>query len=319
MNYEEVTNTIKGIADDHTDVSISVRDWVRDTAHKTFRTNDILRDLCSSTGGHERARFRSAMHSCLGRMVTAGKVVRLQDTGHYRKIEGDLLKMDFLNAPREEYGIVFPFEIPNRVFPGNVVVVAGQPNSGKTSLLLNIVKLNMYTHKIHYFNCEMGNTELAERLDAFEGVELSDWNFNAYERNGDFAEVIQVNDLNIIDYMDDKEAFAMKDKMHEIHDKMRKKEGITIIAIQKHKHKEFGYGGEGTTQIPRLYMNLKWDEMNRSGIVTLIKAKNWRGEENPNGKMQRYWIYDKGSRWEVDGPWRYPEDESLMTKAVRSK
>ena len=318
VEYEEVTNRIRDIAEDCSDVSISIRDWVRDTAHKTFRTGDIFKELCTSTDEHGRARFRSAMHSCLGRMVAEGKIARLQDTGHYRKIEGDLIKIDYLNAPREEYNIVFPFDIPTCVFPGNTLVIAGQPNAGKTSFLLNVGKLNMDVHKVNYFDCQMGGCEFRKRLEAFKDINLTDWCINAYERSEDFASVVEPNALNLIDYVDDKEAFYMKSHIQEIHEKIKKGRGVAIIAIQKHKHKEYGYGGEGTTEAPRLYINLKWDDDGKSGIIKLVKAKNWRGEDNPNGKMRRYWIYDKGSRWEVDDPWRYPEDDKLVTKSTLS-
>ena len=57
-----------------------------------------------------------------------------------RKLE--LVEMDYINADDKPVDIWLPFELSDYVelYENSVVVIAGAPNSGKTSLLLNIIK-----------------------------------------------------------------------------------------------------------------------------------------------------------------------------------
>ncbi|MFC1992057.1 DnaB-like helicase C-terminal domain-containing protein, partial [Chloroflexota bacterium] len=67
------------------------------------------------------------------------------------------------------------------IYPGNIIVVAGSPNSGKTGILLDFIYRNQANFPIYYFCSEMGTDELADRLLSFEGIDLDDWTFEAVE------------------------------------------------------------------------------------------------------------------------------------------
>jgi hypothetical protein len=90
--------------------------------------------------------------------------------------------IDFKNA--SSAGVLplrWPLGIEQYVnlFPGNLAVVAGATNAGKTALLLNVVYLNHLTFPlpIYYFCSEMGDIELKERLELFEGMSIEKWNW----------------------------------------------------------------------------------------------------------------------------------------------
>jgi len=148
-----------------------------------------------------------------------------------------------------------------------------------TALMLNIIKSNMNKFDVHYFNSEMGPGELKSRLTKFEGLTLEDWNFNAYERDRDFADVIfsGENSLNIIDFLEvHDEFYLVGEKIKQIHSALNG--GVAIIAIQKNKGAEFGVGGNRTMEKARLVVNVE------PGKCKITKAKNFINPGvNPNG------------------------------------
>jgi len=117
-----------------------------------------------------------------------------------------LKEMDFVNADDEPLNVWLPFGLNEKVelYQNSVVIVAGAPNAGKTAVLLNIVKENMGKLNVNYFNSEMSAGELKVRLNKFDYLALDQWDFKAYERSGDFADVIKPGpeNLNIIDFLE---------------------------------------------------------------------------------------------------------------------
>jgi hypothetical protein len=212
-------------------------------------------------------------------MVPCGK-----KNGCYRLLEKDAPLIDFvnvnLNAP---YPLKWPFGIENWVdlYPGNVVVVAGEANAGKTALLLNVVRKNMHQHKIEYFSSEMGPEEFHLRLAKFGDIKLADWRFSPRQRSSKFADVIVPDALNIIDYLEiTKDFFEIGGDIKDIFDRLGK--GVAIIALQKKKGSDIGRGGDFTLEKPRLYMSMQ------PGELKIVKGKNWASEHNPNGMTWKF-------------------------------
>ncbi|MCE5249323.1 DNA primase, partial [bacterium] len=175
-----------------------------------------------------------------------------------------------------------------------VVVIAGEPNAGKTAYLLNVVRMNMARHDIHYFTSEMGAAEFRKRLSNFSDVALDDWRFNPRERSTNFADVIRPDAVNIIDYLEIHEDFyRLGGQIKAVFDRLRK--GIAVIALQKNLNTDIGRGGIATLEKPRLYLAMK------PGALTIVKGKNWASRTNPNGLSSRFRIIN-GARFDF-GEW----------------
>jgi len=175
------------------------------------------------------------------------------------------------------------------------VVVAGSPDSGKTAWLLNLIKLNQDKWNIYYQSSEMGETELATRLEQFTDMDLNDWKFIAEERSSHFADVIRPDDINIIDYMElTDNVWMVAEYLREIHDKLNN--GIAIVALQKKRNADLGRGGEFSLEKPRLYLSMD------TGKMTIQKAKNWATMENPNRKFIKFKIV-KGCQFHITEDW----------------
>ena len=226
-----------------------------------------------------------------------------------RKLE--LAKMDYVNANDDPVDIWLPFELSDLVelFDGNVVVIAGAPNAGKTSLLLNIIKENILKGwDIHYFNSEMGEGELKKRLLKFDYIALQDWKFKAYERAEDFQDVIipGKNSLNLIDFLEvHDEFYIIGRRIKEIHDRL--KGGLAIIALQKNPGSDQGLGGFRSLEVTRLALSIDF------GRVKIVKAKNFKQPNvNPNGLCKNFKILH-GSQLISLGNW-YKETSKEKSK-----
>lgn len=257
-----------------------VREWISVTSGDWF-VSDCYKDLGAVT-----ERYKTAIRVAVKRLADESFIVQCgKKNGCYRMIEKDAPLIDFLNVNlNEPYKIKWPFGIENYVdlYPGNVVVIAGEANAGKTALLLNVVRNNMHRHKIEYFSSEMEEAEFNLRLRKFDDIKLSEWSFSPRKRSAKFADVIVPDSLNIIDYLEiTKDFYEIGGEIKDIFDRLRK--GIAIIALQKKKGSDIGRGGDFTLEKPRLYMSMQ------PGELKIVKGKNWADPQvNPNNMTWKF-------------------------------
>ena len=227
-----------------------------------------------------------------------------QKDGCYRRVENDIEPVNFLTAPTDDFPLVLPLGIDKlcKLYPGNIVVVAGSKSAGKTAFLLNIVRENMKKHEIVYLNSEMGDTEFRKRLELFDDVKLTDWKFHPYHRAANFADLITPEKkIFIVDFLEITTDFwKVSHYIREIHNKL--KEGICIIALQKSEGKDNGRGGDFSKEKTRLYITLDYLKDKKVNRVKIVDAKAWRTEINPRGLYRNYKLV-KGSQFIPDSAW----------------
>jgi len=260
-----------------------IDEWILTTSG-TFLTTDIYREMNLSSVSDKKHASK-----CIQRLVQRGKIVPHGDKrGSYRIVKG-LEEMDWQSANIEDYyPIKWPFELEKLVtiYPGNIIVVAGEKGAGKSTFMYNLIHLNQGKHKIAYFNSESGPQELKKRLSNFQGlgVGLKDWKFKAYARSGSFPEVIFPDHLNIIDYYefgDEAKFHDIAGELRKIHDRLRR--GICVVALQKKIGAELGRGGDFSTEKARLYLT-----MHRNGELRIFDAKMWTSDKNPKGTVIKF-------------------------------
>jgi len=230
-------------------------------------------------------------------MVEEGIIEKYGDKrGVYRRLEKECDEIDFLHASNDTIDLHWPFQIERyfKTLPKNPVIVAGEPDAGKTAFLLNFIRLNMVRHKVHYFSSEMGNIELKGRLSKSD-LPLEKWTFDARERASNFADVIDPDDVNVIDFLEIHDEFYRIGAMiKEIFDKL--KGGIAVIALQKNKNTDYGLGGMRSVEKARLYLAME------PGKIKIMKAKNWATEVNPNGLICDFKLV-QGCKFIVQRDW----------------
>ena len=182
------------------------------------------------------------------------------------------------------------------LFPGNIAVVAGSPNAGKTALLLNFIHLNQEAFPVYYFCSEMGAVELRDRLDKFPGMDVNDWKFEAIERAGDFADVIRPDCVNVIDYLEmTTELYLINTHLTAISHKVGN--GLAIVAIQKKQGAQYGRGQEFGVEKPKLYLSMD------KGKLQIVKGKSWATKKiNPNGLQVSFKIIG-GCQFQATSEW----------------
>jgi hypothetical protein len=257
-----------------------MRDWIEITKGE-FQTRDVFEEL------NIQKEQKAQVSKILTRLVSEGLIERTgRRTGCFRRIEKDLARMDIFENHTKLVNITLPFGIDEmvKIMPGNVIVVAGAKDSGKTAFLLNIVADNLGKFEIHYFNSEMGAGELRARLELFDDIPFEEWRaVNFFERDENFADVIVPGEgnLNVIDFLEIYEDFwIVKKRIAEI---WRKLQGaVAIIALQKPQGRDFAFGGEGSIEKARLALALE------KGKLKIVSGKNWKTKENPRDKVMKF-------------------------------
>jgi len=171
--------------------------WV-DTAPGSFSVNEL-------SNSHE---VRFLLTEKLEKLVKANYLDRVGNRrGHYRKRESVCEEMDLVNVDSVPVDLWLPFGASDlvEIYDGNIIIIAGMKNSGKTGIMLNMVYENMQKDwDIYYFNSEMGAKEMRKRLDLFPYLTIDQWDFHAYRRAENFADVVPggENNLILIDFLE---------------------------------------------------------------------------------------------------------------------
>lgn len=291
----KVASAIKRARDREREVAKDVEDWV-DMIEGTFTIQEIIRDLELTTVQH-----KNNVRKILQRLIEKGKVVKHGTHNNmYRVVDRDSQEIDFMHVHAKVYGLVWPFRLENivEIMPKNTIVIAGEANAGKTAFLLNIAKNNMISHKIHYFSSEMGDSELKKRLEKFD-LKLEEWLACDFrERGWAYEDVISPDDVNIIDFLEIFDNFyEVGGMIKRIYDRLR--HGIAIIALQKNPGLDVGLGGARGLEKPRLYLSMYPNKLK------IIKAKNYKGELNPNGAEIEFKLIQGAKFREDEKGWVY--------------
>ena len=285
------------------------------TSAGDFNLNDCYQ-VAGAQSKTEKARVRQILHRMSEKNILKKHGSK---AGIYRKVENEVDRIEWMDAESTEFPLILPLGIHNyvKIQPKNLIVVAGSANSGKTAFLLNIVKDNMFgiddavfkdykdkdlkPYTINYFSSEMSENEFKERITNFGDPSPENWTFNAFNRCGNFADVIDPDAINIIDFLELHDEFwKVGGMMKDIYEKLDK--GIAIIALQKNPGAKVGRGGSATMEKPRLYISME------AGKLCLEKAKNWRhSSHNPNNMICEYKLV-KGAVFIKEGMWDWRRD-----------
>jgi len=270
-------------------------DWIYHRSTGEFSNTDIDRDFNLNTTEERKIRSRCIKSLIFDETITpAGK-----RHGYYKLRNTNLIKMDYMKEKNEPVPVWLPFNLHRMVniFPGNIIQINGEKNSGKTGMMLNIIKNNMHMFNCYYFNSEMGGAELRERLMLNTDVPIDSWQLEAYERASDFDQVVfnGENDINIIDFLEQHEDFWLMGKhMRNIHDNLGK--SIAVVCVQLNRGSDSGLGGGRTEEKPRLILNVS------PGKLKIKMAKNWATEKNPNNLFIKFKLVN-GCRFQAQGGW----------------
>jgi len=244
-------------------ITAVIGDWIKHT-QGWWTADELDRDL-----GLNTVQDRKNRSQVLRRMRTDGHI-----EGHttinkrFRRVEEYVAGLDFKAAPTGAVlDLSWPMQLEDYVhlYPGNIAVIAGNSNAGKTAFMLNFIWLNQGKCDINYWCSEMEAEELGDRLDGF-GVSRDSWKFRAFDRATDFHDVVVADSINLIDYLDlDDNVYLVKSHLDKISRAIGK--GMALVALQKKGGNELGYGQERSLATPKLYLSMA------AGKLKIVKAK----------------------------------------------
>jgi hypothetical protein len=273
----------------------AIINFLENCSNREFSFRDCfnhVKQLCGTSVNEPTVR------TILHRFVKQGKRIAAHEkAGHYRIVSCEFKLMDLYNAKSIVTDIELPLDLNHVVDlkAGQIVLVAGVTNTGKTSFMLDLMARNMKRWRVRYLNSEMDADEFRSVLDSYKGVKrFEDWRFEPVriERHMHPADLILpgYGNLNILDYLEPPEAKYAADWVAQIHDRLDG--AVAVISVQRHKDRDFGHGGPMLNSRPRLVLNLDWRK------CTIIKVKFWKRKEtgwNPNGM---YFEWEMRDGWE---------------------
>jgi len=280
-------------------LTAKVRDWIKISPGQ-FEVRQIYNDLAIIVPGDKKTVLMA-----LGRAEKEDLIDKIPGKrGHYRIKETNVNKIDFLHAdPSNWLDLKLPLEIDKyvRLFPSNIVIIAGEKGIGKTSFCLDMTRMNKTRFPVNYLSSEMGPEELRNRLERFE-LPIEEWtvvNFRA--RRDNFADLIEPDSINVIDYLEKYDQFwTIASDICGVFDKLNK--GICFIAIQKDTGAESGRGGMFTREKCRLHLALSRKKDPIKGVVNEAKIDDVKvfamPGYNPNGLVLKYKLI-QGARFSL--------------------
>lgn len=279
-----------------------------------FHMDDVMRWY-----GFQSIEDKSAAFGILKKAEEEGIIVRASyRAGVYRLVDTKMAIMDLDKPLPPKSPIELPFLLHEicDLYPKTVVIAAGEKDSGKTSFALTSAFMNRDHYEVRYFNSEMGESELRNRLIRFDPrrFPMSEWKKITFvERSNRFEDLILPDGLNIIDFLEiGKEAFTVTEDIARVFHKLN--HGILLIVMQKRTYKEYAVGGEGTLEKARLAVNL--EHATGGGICRITVAKNWNGPVAfPKGKVCGYKVVQGGEIIMTD----YWHEEIIPEKKTRKK
>ena len=234
--------------------------------------------------------------------------------GVYKRIEKEF---EFINFDDDEkLEVEYPVKLPlglndiAEVSQGNIILVGGEFNAGKTTFLLNVLKDNKEWLPLRYITSEMSKSEFKKRFATF-GLPLNFWKQSELtdyvKKSSDFHAAIRPDAINIVDYMEFKDSDYTKgaEYLTQIHDKLTT--GIAIVAVQKKKNQRMPRSGDMIVEKPRLaiaFSTLSSSNENPEGVCEILKCKMPKLGKIDE-KRCRFEIQNRGSKFHILNDWGY--------------
>lgn len=282
---KEIKAKIKSVMDREEDRSRNLRQEIESFLNITqgyISISECDREL-QIVSKKEKINRRVIFH----RLVKEGRIEHHPERASlYRKVERQFETVDIDSMSDEPpVDVILPFNIQDYVElqPKDLIVYAGEPNAGKTALMLETVRLNMDTWPCWYFSTEMNRHNCKKRLGKHEGT--FKWPFHFSDDFPNYFDVLQENDLNFVDYVECEEAYKIPAILSAIQKKL--KNGLAFVALQKFRGRDYGFGGLMTLAKPSLFCAIEPDFPGAK--LKIVKAKNYR-DENPCGMIRDFKI-----------------------------
>jgi len=280
-------------------ISALVKGWLYDDKPERFDLDKLCRNISIYEPDNRRRVSR-----ILSYLVKTGELEKVR--GQYRFIDKEVEFVEWENADVLPIkGLVYPYDVERSdgfgfedyviLYPGDLIVIAGNSNAGKTTWCLNFLVNNMDKFKCRFITNELGDKQkFKARISHFDWVDVLDKNgkgkFEVIKRYTNWQDIILPDAINIIDWIN-----LAGDRTYDIGMVMQSIQanlgsGLGIIAIQKGEGNPLGRGKDFSRDLASLYLAIDYEKL------TVVKCKSWE-KDNPNNKMFGFRVVDRGSKF----------------------
>jgi hypothetical protein len=295
-----------------------IEQWVSE-ADPVFTLNQCYTDLhvrnSYSDMCNVRAKFR--------RLKNKGEIEFITK-GTYRKVDKTAEIIEWWGDMGNAIDLKLPFDLHDKIYiyPGNMFIIAGVPDTGKTAFVVETIGRNIDTmpigDKMYWWNSDSARAEISRRILADPNVDKELWRERVVisERGYNFQDVIVPNSLNMIDYMAVNDFTEVGKYLDPIYEKLKLVNSLGIICLQKTPGSNYGRGGTLTLDRPRLYVTLDkvqlYDET--VGRARIMKAKNKKVDYDLTNHCRDFRVQAKGSTIVEINDWRYRRPDNIRRK-----
>jgi hypothetical protein len=287
---DKINSVLKRVGRQDINIADEFRTWVELT-EGNFNLTQCSHELTLTNKNQKQALYMACKRLC-----DEGIIEKYGDKrGVYRRVEQTVYE-DWINADYDAIKLNLPFGLGQYVdiFPGDLIVIAGVKNAGKTAFALNFIKLNMNEWDSYYHSSELVKQTFKLRVSKDEDNNLQDWSKVKMTQglNMSNAKDRVVKDaLNVFDYIegDDGEFYKIPAAMARIHRALG--DGIGVVCLQKPSTRDFARGGEGTKDKAALYLTI--DKEYPYHVCRVNECKTFKEKVgNPTGYIIRYKVKD---------------------------
>ena len=174
---------------------------------------------------------KGAAKACILRELEKGNIEKYgKKRGVYRKPDYECEEIDWINADDTTIKIILPLDLHKHValYGGDMILVAGKWNAGKSAWLMEMARLNLDIWKMDFLTSEMKGPRFKKRMRLMREHLGTDWDkFNEQVRvrgrSGGFHDVIEAQKLTMIDYLHlNEDFFRLGTHLKEIEKKFQK-------------------------------------------------------------------------------------------------
>ena len=287
---------------------VHVAEFLKNLEGQELHISEIMRSL--SVSPENEGAFRTMLHRMANsreRVIKPsgyrdGKYKVLKQIKPIRWLEADESEYFDLHFPKshtDETG--FGLEKLISVSPGDLIIIAGVSNAGKSAVALNFLAENIHDHECILMGNEyttLDNQSSPKFKRRMMRMTWADWvngdgnaRFDLWPVREDFEDYVQGGKINIIDWINLTDNFFMIGKLIE-NIKMALGKGIGIIVLQKEESRELARGAGFTRDLADVYLTVDPFGQYESRL-TIGKVKDAKGAAT--GRMWAFKIVDGGA------------------------
>lgn len=278
-------------------VSGLIDDWLEIHTGETFDLDLVCKQLeITSREGRKMAAIKLAYEVKQGKLEKNNRLYRYIDNTFKLIRWNEITDVNTLDL-RWPYGhdddSRFGFDGHAQISPGDIVVIAGVTNTGKSAFSLDFLWQNMDEYPCTLMVNEYSPSKFKRRVSRMAWAKPLRQDgtpkFELIERHDSWQDIIRPDNVNIIDWINLSDNFYQIGKIIEgIQAKLRN--GICLICLQKDPNKPLGMGGGFSEHLASLYLILDFERL------TVKKCKEWNGHD-PNNETYGFSIVEYGTQF----------------------